>query len=383
MKVLNLKKISYFAVIMTILLCIGATLSFAVSSPGKVDSLKAKSGSASTVTLSWDKVKDCDAYAVFYYNPKTDKYTFIKNTKDTEYKVTGLDEGKTYYFAIQGYNNDGDQKLYGTVSDYAKATTKIEVPDKVKNLEAPNVYSTKLKLTWNAVKDAKYSVYLYNADTKKYTHLDNTSKESFTVTDLKPETTYRFAVRAYKKVGDKTYYGDYSSVLKVATNPMPLEVEDARKLFNKAIDVYMNWIYSCSYTASGGYIYREFYGVSSKFAPVNHPDIKTKADLEKMLSKYFTESIYENELYLYIEVGGKLYHYAEGSSGDPDKGTKYYTDSIKKITYKKYKYTLSPVYYLEFENKYSPDSYTFTIVRKDGNWVFDGNFYTCQAKIKD
>ncbi len=115
MKVLNLKKISYFAVIMTILLCIGATLSFAVSSPGKVDSLKAKSGSASTVTLSWDKVKDCDAYAVFYYNPKTDKYTFIKNTKDTEYKVTGLDEGKTYYFAIQGYNHDGDQKLYGTV----------------------------------------------------------------------------------------------------------------------------------------------------------------------------------------------------------------------------------------------------------------------------
>lgn len=383
MKVITFKKISYFAIIMTVLLCIGATLSFAVSAPGKANSLKAKVGGTSAVTLSWDKVKDCDAYAVFFYSPKQDKYTFIKNTKDTEYKVTGLDEGETYYFAVQGYNNDGDQKLYGSVSDYVKATTKVNEPDKVKGLDAPNVYSTKLKLTWNEVKGAKYAVYFYNAETKKYTHIDNTSKEALTVTNLDPEKTYRFAVRAYKKVGDKTYFGDYSASIKVTTNPMPLEVEDARKLFNKAIDVYMDWVYTCSYTASSGYIYRAFYGINSKFAPVNHPDIKTKADLEKMLSKYFAESIYENELYLYIEVDGKLYHYAEGGSGNPDKGTKYYTDSIKKLSYKKYKYTLSPVYYLEYENKYSPDSYTFTIVRKDGNWVFDGNFYTCCAKIKD
>lgn len=383
MKVLNLKKISYFAVILTILLCIGASLSFAVSAPSKVDSLKTKVNSSSAVTLSWDKVKDCDAYAIFYYNPKTGKYTFIKNTKDTEYKVTGLDEGETYHFAVQGYNNDGDQKLYGEISKSAKATTKVDELDKVKNLDAPSVYSTKLKLTWDKVKSAKYAVYFYDAGTKKYTHIGNTSACSMTIQDLKPEETYRFAVRAYKKVGEKTYYGDYSATIKVATNPMPLETDEVKKLFNKALDVYMNWVYSCSYTASSGYIYRDFYGVSSKFAPVNHPDIKTKADLEKMLSKYFTKSIYENDLYLYIEVGGKLYHYAEGGTGNPDKGTRYYTDSIKKITYQKYKYTLTPVYYLEYENKYSPDSYTFTIVRKDGNWVFDDNFYPCQAKIKD
>ena len=383
MKALTLKKLSLFALIMTILLCIGSTLCFAVSAPSKVDSLKTKVNSSSAVTLSWDKVKDCDAYAVFYYNPKNGKYTFIKNTKDTEYKVSGLDEGETYYFAVQSYNNDGDQKLYGDISKYVKATTKVDEPDKVKNLDAPNIYSTKLKLTWGKVKDAKYAVYFYDTDTKKYTHIGNTSACSLTVQDLKPEESYRFAVRAYKKVGDKTYYGDYSSTIKVTTNPMPLEVEDARKLFNKAIDVYMNWVYSCSYTASSGYIYRDFYGATSKFAPVNHPDIKSMSDLEKMLSKYFSKEVYENELYLYIEVGGKLYHYAEGGSTNPDKGTKYYTDSIKKVNYKKYNYTLNPVYYVEFENKYSPDSYTFTIVRKDGNWVFSGNFYTCCAKIKD
>lgn len=382
MKVFTLKKISMFAIIMTILLCIGAPLSFAVSAPDTVTDLKAKPNYTS-VSLNWEKVKDCDAYAVFFYSPKTGKYKFIKNTKDTEYKVTGLDEGEIYYFAVQGYNNDGDQKLYGNVSDYVKSTTKIKDLDKVKGLDAPNVYSTKLKLTWDSVPGANYAVYRYNSETKKYVLLDTTSKESISITDLKPETTYRFAVRAYKKVGDKTYYGDYSLLHKVTTNPMSLEKDDARKLFNKAIDIYMKWVYTCAYTSSSGYIYRDFYGVYCKFAPVDHPDIKSISDLEKMLSKYFTKEVYENELYLYIEVGGKLYHYAEGVSSDPDKGTKYYTASLKKVTYKKYKYSLYPVYYLEYENKYSPVSYTFTIVRKDGNWIFDGNFYTCCAKIKD
>lgn len=383
MKTFTLKNFSMFAIILTILLCIGTTLSFAVSSPAKVYSLKAKANNTSAVTLSWDKAKDCDAYAVFFYNPKQDKYTFIKNVKDNEYKVTNLDEGTTYYFAVQGYNNDGDQKLYGGISDYAKATTKVKEPDKVKGLDAPNIYSTKLKLTWDSVPGAKYAVYFYDADSKKYSHIDNVSKETITVKDLDPETTYRFAVRAYKKIDDKIYYGDYSAKLKVTTNPMPIETEEARKLFNKAIDVYMNWVYTCAYMSSSGYIYRDFYGVSCKFAPVNHPDIKSMSDLENMLSKYFTKEVYENELYLYLEVGGKLYHYAEGVSSDPDKGTKYYTDSLKKISYKKYRYTLYPVYYPNYENEYSPISFTYTIVRKDGNWVFDGNFYTCCAKIKD
>ncbi len=382
MKTLSFKKISLFTAISSLLICMFTVLSLAVSAPGQVSFLKAKV-TTSAVTLSWDKVKDCYAYAVFYYSPSSEKYTFIKSTKDTEYKISGLDEGETYYFAVQGYNNDGDQKLYGTVSDYLKVTTKIEEPAKVKKLDAPNIYSTKLKLTWNEVPGAKYAVYFYNPETKKYTHISNVSKESYTVTDLDPETTYQFAVRAYKKVGSKTSYGDYSAKLKATTNPMPLEIEDACKLFSAAIDVYMNWIYSCSYTSSKGYITREFYGVQCKFAPVSHPDIKSKSDLEKHLSKYFAKEIYENELYLYIEVGNKLYYYAEGGSGTPDKGTKHYTDSLKKITYKKYKYTLYPVYYPNYESENSTEDYTFTIVRKDGRWIFEGNFYPCSAKIKN
>ena len=378
---ISFKKISFFLLIMSIMCCLSASVCLAVSAPPQVKALKAKPA-ATTVTLTWNKLKDCDAYSVFYYSPTTEKYTFIKNSKEAECKVTGLDEGETYYFAVQGYNNDEGNKLYGTVSDYVKTTTKVDVPEKMTGLEYSGLTDSKVRLSWDKVSGSRYAVYSYDADTKKYSLISTTASESITIKDLDAETTYIFVVRAYKKVGTKTYYGDYSAKLKVTTQVPTLNVKEARKLFNTAIDVYMNWVYSCSYTSSN-YINRNFYGIMCKFAAVNHPDIKSKADLEKMLSKYFTKELYENELYFYIEVGGKLYYYAEGGTGDPDKGTKFYNDALKKVNQKKYRYTLTPTYYPKYENENSPQNFIFEIVRKDSRWLFDGKFYTCCAKIKD
>ena len=378
---ISFKKSGLFLLIISVLFCLCASVCLAVSAPAQVESLKAKPGTT-TVSLSWSKLKDCNAYSVFFYSPSTEKYTFIKNSKDAECKITDLNEGETYYFAVQGYNNNDGTKLYGTVSEYVKTTTKIEPLGKIKELEYSGLTDSKVKLTWNKVSDAKYAVYFYDADTKKYTLISNTSSNSLTVKDLGSETTYRFAVRPFKKVAGKNYYGDYSSKLKVTTQAPALKIKEARNLFNTAIDVYMNWVYTCSYTSTD-YINRNFYGIMCKFAAIDHPEIKNKSDLENMLSKYFTKEVYENELYFYIEVGGKLYHYAEGGAGDPDKGTKYYTDALQKVNHKKYKYTLTPTYYPKFENENNPQSFVFSIVRKDGRWLFDTKFHTCSAKIKD
>ena len=381
MKAVSLRKIIIWAVFCVILCCISASVCLAVSAPAQVESLSAKPA-YTNVTLSWNKVKDCSSYAVFYYSPTTEKYTFIKNVNTNECKVTGLDEGETYHFAVQGFNNDEGNKLYGSISDSVKATTKVETPKKVKGLSSSDVTNNKVKLTWDKVEGAKYAVYFYDADTKKYTLISNTSSESLTVKDLDSETAYQFAVRAFKKVGGKNYYGDYSAKLKVTTQAPALKLKDARKLFKTAIDVYMNWVYSCAYT-SNNYITYNFFGTPCRFALVNHPDIKSKSDLEKMLSQYFSASLYENELYLYIEVGDKLYHYAEGGTSEPDKGTKNYSDSLKKVNHKKYRYVLTPTYYPKYENENNPTSFTFTITRKDGRWIFDDKFYTCCAKIID
>ena len=117
MKAFSVKRLSFYVLTVAIFTCLFSSLCLAVSAPSQVEGLKAKAGTVS-VSLSWDKLKDCDAYAVFFYSPSREKYTFIKNVKDTEYKVTDLEEGETYYFAVQGYNNDGDNKLYGKKQKY-------------------------------------------------------------------------------------------------------------------------------------------------------------------------------------------------------------------------------------------------------------------------
>lgn len=381
MKLISIKKICLWAVICAVLCCICMSACLAVSAPAQVEELKAKASTAS-VSLSWNKIKNCDGYSVFYYSPSSEKYTFIKSVSDNECKVTGLSDGETYYFAVQGYNNDEDSKLYGNISEYVKITTKVAPPAKVKDLSSSGLTSNKVKLSWNSIPDAKYAVYFYDEESKKYSHIANTSSESYTVKDLDSETTYRFAVRAFKKVSGKNYYGDYSAKLKVTTQAPALKAKEARKLFGNAIEVYMNWVYSCAYTRNN-YITRNFYGTPCRFALVDHPDIKSKSDIEKLLSKYFAKELYENELYFYIEVGDRLYYYAEGGVGEPDKGTKSYTDTLKKVNHKKYKYTLTPTYYPKYDSENSPKNFVFTITRKDGRWIFDDKFYTCCAKIKD
>ncbi len=362
------------------------TASAAPSSPSQVKSLKAEAGTT-YVKLSWKSVSDSAHYAVFSYSPSKKAYTVLANVSDNSYTVKKLDPSETYYFAVQAYNTVSDKRYYGDVSNRVKSKTLSDTPSQVKNLKASSINTKSIKLKWTKITDAKYVIYSYNKKTEKYKKLGTSASNSFTVKKLNAETDYIFAVRAYKTVDDKNYYGKYSSKLDVTTAPTPLTLKKARALYADAIDIYMDWVYSCNYVSYDHTVTHEFYGMPCQFAAVEHDKIKEKDDLVKMLKKYFDQSIYENELYLYVELNGKLYgqlyYYAEGGRSDTDTVTRYYTDKLKKVSSTKFQYILYPVYYDDVKTDALPESYTFNIVRKNGNWVFSDRFYTCCAKIKD
>ncbi len=366
-------------------LALPITVSAAPSNPSQVKSLKATAGTT-YIKLSWKSVSDSTDYAVFSYSPSKKEYTVLANVSDNSYTVKNLDPSETYYFAVQAYNTVSEKRYYGDVSDRVKVKTLSATPSQVKNLKTSSVNAETVKLKWTKITDAKYVVYSYNKKTEKYKKLGTASTNSYTVRDLDVETNYTFAVRAYKTVDDKNYYGKYSSKLDVTTAPTPLTLKKARTLYGDAIDIYMDWVYSCNYVSYDHTVTHEFYGMPCQFAAVEHDKIKEKDDLVKMLKKYFDESIYENELYLYVELNGKLYgqlyYYAEGGRSDTDTVTRYYTDKLKKVSPTKFQYILYPVYYDDVKTDSLPESYTFNIVRRNGNWVFSDRFYTCCAKIK-
>ena len=88
-------------------------------------------------------------------------------------------------------------------------------PKAVSSLKA-TAYSTKIKLSWG--KSTGASAYqVYQKIDGKWTKLSNTSKTSYTITDLDSVTKYDFRVRAYAKVGSKVLYSDFKNISKSTT----------------------------------------------------------------------------------------------------------------------------------------------------------------------
>jgi len=85
------------------------------------------SSAATSVTLAWDPNTEADlaGYRV-YYGQKSGEYSFQENVGNTtRYTMAGLEEGKTYYFAVTAFN---DNNLESPFSKELAYTIPIETP---------------------------------------------------------------------------------------------------------------------------------------------------------------------------------------------------------------------------------------------------------------
>lgn len=100
---------------------------------------------------------------------------------------------------------------------YIKSKT-IATPSKVNDLKTTSQTTTSIKLSWNKTTGTTgYEIYQYNTSTKKWKKIKTTTATSYTVSNLKKATTYKFKVIAYNKVNGTIKYGTYSSILTTTT----------------------------------------------------------------------------------------------------------------------------------------------------------------------
>ena len=213
MKKISKAFLSFFIISMSFIFisCFVSPAALAAKNPPQVKNLKAEVGSTTT-NLTWNRINSAK-YVIYTYNPSNKKYTKVNTTANNTYTVKGLKQGTTFRFCVQAYKTSNQKNYYGKKSEIIKVTTLVTNPSQVKNLKATSTDSS-VKLSWNKVNGAKYAVYSYNPSNKKYTHLGNTGSTSCTIKkNIKPSTTYRYAVRAFKTVNGKNYYGKYSSVI--------------------------------------------------------------------------------------------------------------------------------------------------------------------------
>lgn len=185
--------------------------------------------SDSEVYLTWDYVP-CGKYYIYRYNDKTGEYEYIAKTDNTYYTDKKLKEITKYQYEVKAVKNkktnEGLKKAVRTMLKTPELTLTT------KNKAAA------LKWTQNPKADG-YQIYRSSnwADEKKVKTVRDCKTTSWTNTKLNNDYDYFFCIRAYKKIGGKTYYSEmspteYSGSSSARVNGANLKSHTSFKVYN-------------------------------------------------------------------------------------------------------------------------------------------------------
>ena len=208
-----MKKITKLLV--TVIFCLGVAFTAvtpAFAAVAKVNTLKA-SVTATTVTLTWNKVSGATGYKVYQQYGR--KWKVIALPKTNKQVVKKLTSGVTYKFCVRAFKGSGKKAQYGKLSPVVSARPVCIAP---KTVTATPVSPTAAKLSWSSLSSAKgYLVQKYDEAKKAWVKAASTTSTTVTVSGLKTNVAVKFRVRGYTQVKGKNVYG-YAKAVTVTPN---------------------------------------------------------------------------------------------------------------------------------------------------------------------
>ena len=169
------------------------------------------------------------------------------------YIVSGLTNGKQYFFRVRAVNDGGESGPSGEADATPKKAT--TVPAKPRNFSAVQVGAKEVRLEWGrSVQPLNVTGYEYTQDNRDWTTISDSdfATVSHTVTGLLVDTTYTFAVRAVNSAGDGAP-SDLREVTIVAAPAAPTNLNAAPG----DEQVQLSWRYSGSQTSITGFQYQQ------------------------------------------------------------------------------------------------------------------------------
>lgn len=183
----------------------------------KVANFKQSTTYATTkISMSWNKVKGADGYAIYRAGTKNGYYKYLKSVTTNTASHAGLKAGSKYYYKVRAYKNVNGIKLYGAYSDAKSMLTKPAAPTGF----TVALKSRTAKISWSKVTGVQgYEVYMSNSRNGSYTRIKNagTSTTSYNKTGLTKGKKYYFKMRAYTKTGTGTKLYSGCSKIKAVT----------------------------------------------------------------------------------------------------------------------------------------------------------------------
>ncbi|MBQ8503576.1 MAG: fibronectin type III domain-containing protein [Clostridia bacterium] len=178
-----------------------------------VKGIKAGNVTGNSYTVFWDEVRNASYYTL--YRKKGNEFEKVADIKGTEYTLKNLEPSAKTVYKLTATRVSGNVIKESTSAEEFSVATK---PGALVNVRS-TVYSDKVTLKWNKVKNADYyTVYLY--ENGKYRHKANVTTNKYTLTGLKDATGQKVRIRAYIKATTGAQKGDratYSFVTKAKT----------------------------------------------------------------------------------------------------------------------------------------------------------------------
>ncbi len=187
--------------------------------------VSATSGRATQMSVKWknqygSEYDNTADGAYIYYTTDSHFKNGIKKVKvsdpyQTSRKITGLSNNKTYYVAIKIFKRRGG-KIYTSKLSRIQSV-KVGMPKCVLS-KVTSPKKKYLKAVWKKVSGCSgYQMQISLKSSFSGARAKNISKSktSYTVSGFKTKKKYFVRIRAYEKVGKKTYYGSWSKAKSV------------------------------------------------------------------------------------------------------------------------------------------------------------------------
>ncbi len=200
---------------------------YVMTLPDKVSGLKSSNVTENAVTLKWSDAKGAFSYKVYMLTGG--EYVQIAECDDVKYTAQNLSEITDYTFRVSAVAQSERTTQEGSMSDTLQVSTALS---KVLDVSVDNVQGNNVTLSWQEHPYAqKYAVYVYSDSKKAYVEKAVTEDAYATVTGLKYNKEYTFAVKAIAVKNELEIYSDYSDTAGAATAyPVPenIKVSDVK-----------------------------------------------------------------------------------------------------------------------------------------------------------
>lgn len=175
----------------------------ATTGVGTASKLSYKFTAPTTVKLTWSAAAGAKGYYIMNNGSKIADST-------TNSKTITVKPGTTYKITIVAYNGS----VKGAASSAVSFTSACA---QVKGVKSSVTTETTATYTWSKTTGATSYEVQYCKDGGSWSAVASTTSTSYTVSDLEPNTTCQFKVRALNKNGSTTQRSTYSAVASAAT----------------------------------------------------------------------------------------------------------------------------------------------------------------------